>query len=174
VNGPVPAREQFASLATALAQVWCPHSSPALGVSAGPGGSVNCMSGSSRRSSPQSSPPVPKSSPPFSGPVPTSSGPLALDQGYRCGSFRITLIPCGHPESARRHEIADEDIVHAYEHAIGWVRLGDDPPRYLLAGGDRAGNLLELVVIGLPDDPLVIHAMPLRKSTEQELFGDDQ
>lgn len=77
-------------------------------------------------------------------------------------------------ESARRHGIADEDIVHAYAHAIGWVRLGDDPPRYLLAGGDRAGNLLELVVIGVPDDPLVIHAMPLRKSTEQELFGVDQ
>lgn len=77
-------------------------------------------------------------------------------------------------DSARRHGIADEDIVHAYEHAIGWARLGDDPPRYLLAGGDRAGNLLELVVIGVPDDLLVIHAMPLRKSTEQELFGDDQ
>jgi hypothetical protein len=58
--------------------------------------------------------------------------------------FRVDL-----PESARRHGIAGEDIVHAYEHTIGWVRLGDDPPRYLLAGGDRAGNLLELVVIGV-------------------------
>ena len=77
-------------------------------------------------------------------------------------------------DSARRHGIADEDIVHAYAHAMEWVRLGDEPPRYLLAGGDRAGNLLELVVIGVPDDPLVIHAMSLRKSTEQELFGGDQ
>ena len=78
-----------------------------------------------------------------------------------------------HP-SARRHGITDEDIAHAYDHAVVWIQLGDDPARFLLAGGDRAGNLLEVVVIDASGEPLVIHAMPLRTTTEHELFGDDR
>ena len=77
-----------------------------------------------------------------------------------------------HP-SARRHQVPDADISHAYEHAIAWVELGDDPCRYLVAGPDRAGILLELVVLELPDTVLVIHAMALRRSTRHELFGDE-
>ena len=76
-------------------------------------------------------------------------------------------------ESARRHGVADEDIQHAVAHSVIWVELGDEPSRYLLAGPDRAGNLLELVVLVLGGDELVIHAMPLRRSTAQELFGDE-
>lgn len=75
--------------------------------------------------------------------------------------------------SARRHQIPDEDIRHAYEHAVAWAELGDDPPRYLMAGADRAGNLLELVVMELKQEVLVIHAMKLRRSTEQELLRED-
>jgi len=75
--------------------------------------------------------------------------------------------------SARRHQIPDADIEHAYEHAIAWAELGDDPPRYLVAGPDRAGNLLELVVLDVEDDVLLIHAMRLRRSTQSELFGGD-
>jgi hypothetical protein len=73
--------------------------------------------------------------------------------------------------SARRHGVPDEDIEHAYEHSIAWLELGDDPPRYLMAGPDRAANLLELVAIEVGAGQLVIHAMALRRSTEQELFG---
>lgn len=69
--------------------------------------------------------------------------------------------------------MADEDIAHAYEHAIAWLRLDDDPTRYLLAGPDRAGNLVELVALEVTGDALIIHAMALRKSTERELFGDE-
>lgn len=76
--------------------------------------------------------------------------------------------------SARRHSVADEDIEHAVAHAVTWTELGDDPPRYLLAGPDRAGHLLELVVLDLGGDELVIHAMPLRRSTAQELFGGER
>jgi hypothetical protein len=36
--------------------------------------------------------------------------------------------------SARRHQVSDEDIRHAYEHPLAWIELGDDPPRYLMAG----------------------------------------
>ena len=77
-----------------------------------------------------------------------------------------------HP-SAHRHQVPDADISHAYEHAIAWVKLGDDPYRYLVAGPDRAGNLLEVVLLELPDTVLVIHAMALRLSTRHELFGDE-
>jgi hypothetical protein len=76
-------------------------------------------------------------------------------------------------ESARHHGVADEDIEHALVHSVTWTELGDDPPRYLLAGPDRAGNLLELVVLHVGGDEQVIHAMPLRRSTAQGLFGDE-
>ena len=90
-----------------------------------------------------------------------------MQQGtYR--DFRTTLIACGDP----CHRISDEDIEHAYEHATVWVELGDDPIRYLVVGPDRMGNLLELVVLHTAElVELVIHAMPLRRSTERELFG---
>ncbi|MHB1711403.1 MAG: hypothetical protein ACYCV7_08375 [Acidimicrobiales bacterium] len=76
-------------------------------------------------------------------------------------------------ESARRHGVADEGIEHALAHAVTWVELGDDPRRYLLAGPGRTGNLLELVVLDLGGEELVIHAMGLRRSTDQELFGGE-
>jgi len=77
-----------------------------------------------------------------------------------------------HP-SARRHQIPDDDIVHTFEHAIAWVKLDDDPPRYLLGGPSRAVNLLELVILDLEDGELAIHAMVLRASTRLELFRDE-
>lgn len=57
---------------------------------------------------------------------------------------------------------------------MSWLELGDDPPRYLMAGADRAGNLLELVVMESDDAVLVIHAMTLRSSTRRELFGKEE
>ena len=77
-------------------------------------------------------------------------------------------------EPARRHGVAQEDIEHALAHSVAWVELGDDPARYLLAGPDRSGNLLELVVLVLGGDELVIHAMGLRRSTARALFGDER
>ena len=75
--------------------------------------------------------------------------------------------------SARRHGVADDDTVHAVEHAIAWVELDDDPPRFLVVGPDRAGNLLEVVVLHNDDVELAIHAMPLRPSTRRAVFGDE-
>src|SRR5262245_1577426 len=46
----------------------------------------------------------------------------------------------------RRHGVPDDDITHAYVHALAWLELDDAPPRYLLAGPDMACNLLERVV----------------------------
>lgn len=75
--------------------------------------------------------------------------------------------------AARRHDVGDDDIEHAYRRALSWAQLGDDPARYLVVGPDRAGNLLELVVMGAEGDELVIHAMALRRSTSQDLLGGD-
>lgn len=67
-----------------------------------------------------------------------------------------------HP-SARRHGIADDDILHAIEHSMVVDDLGEDPDRWLVIGPDRSANLLETVVlITAEGDELIIHAMPLR------------
>ena len=67
--------------------------------------------------------------------------------------------------SARRHGVDDDDIRHAVDRALLVVDVDpdDDPPRALHIGPDRAGNVLELIVLELDEDRLlVIHAMPLR------------
>lgn len=66
-------------------------------------------------------------------------------------------------DSARRHGVADPDILHAIEHALAFEDAGEDPDRWLILGPDTAGNLLEVVVmITLQGDRLAIHAMPMR------------
>lgn len=74
--------------------------------------------------------------------------------------------------SARRHGVVDEDIVHAFDNIVSWQEVGDDPYRYLAAGPDRAGNLIELVILDARD-ALVIHAMGMRSSTRDQLFGNE-
>lgn len=65
--------------------------------------------------------------------------------------------------SARRHGVADEDMLHAVELAVVVDDLGEDPDRWLVLGPDHAGNLLEVVVlISAEGDHLIIHAMPVR------------
>ncbi|MGI8662352.1 MAG: hypothetical protein ACR2LQ_03965 [Acidimicrobiales bacterium] len=65
--------------------------------------------------------------------------------------------------SARRHGIADEDILHAAEHSMVVDDIGEDPDRWLVIGPDRAANVLEVIVLVTPEgDELIIHAMPLR------------
>lgn len=67
-----------------------------------------------------------------------------------------------HP-SARRHGIANDDILHAVEHATVVDDLGEDPDRWLIIGPDHAAKLLEVIVlITAEGDELIIHAMPLR------------
>jgi hypothetical protein len=64
--------------------------------------------------------------------------------------------------SAVRHGIPGEDIRHATGNAVAVEEVGDDPVRWLVLGPDRAGNLLELVVMDRPAGPAVIPAMPMR------------
>lgn len=73
--------------------------------------------------------------------------------------------------SSRRHGIDDEDIQHGVEHALVIEEIGDDPLRFLVLGPDRAGNLLELVILDRPQGPAVIHAMRMREKYRRYLPG---
>ncbi len=64
-------------------------------------------------------------------------------------------------DSARRHGIDDAAIEHALRNP---VRVVSHDNKSLYIGADPSGKLLEIVVLDDdPDEePLVIHAMPLR------------
>lgn len=65
-------------------------------------------------------------------------------------------------EPARRHGVADEDIRHAARNAIR--RLDDGEGLTMLIGPARDGSLLEVGVLDINgDDPVIVHAMPLRE-----------
>jgi hypothetical protein len=65
-------------------------------------------------------------------------------------------------DSARKHGISDDDIIHAVRHQIRAIRPSVD--RMFLIGADRNGQLLEIVMLDATDEdpPCVIHAMKLR------------
>lgn len=48
---------------------------------------------------------------------------------------------------------------------------GREPARGICIGPDRAGNLLEVLYLKLPEYDLIIHAMPLRPSFGALLRG---
>ncbi|HVX19914.1 MAG TPA: hypothetical protein VHB02_01050 [Acidimicrobiales bacterium] len=65
--------------------------------------------------------------------------------------------------SARKHGVADADMLHAVDHALAIEDAGEEPDRWLVIGPDRAGNLLEVVVMMTAEgQQLAIHAMPMR------------
>jgi hypothetical protein len=43
-------------------------------------------------------------------------------------------------DSARKHGVADHDIVHVIDNALAIEDAGEDPDRWLLIGPDTAGN----------------------------------
>ena len=68
--------------------------------------------------------------------------------------------------SARKHGVADEDILHA----LAIEDIGEDPDRWLVLGPDRAVNMVEVVVLITSDgNQLAIHAMPMRPIYERLL-----
>lgn len=75
--------------------------------------------------------------------------------------------------SASRHDVAEEDVVHALAHALVEFDLDDDSPtRRLVLGPDGAGNLLEIVVLRFDDDrEMVIHAMRMRPKYQVLIEG---
>lgn len=66
-------------------------------------------------------------------------------------------------ESAQKHGVDNEDIVHAWENAIRYVEYeyqGED--RLLVIGADRHGRMLELVAVPADEPTRIIHADRLR------------
>jgi hypothetical protein len=64
-------------------------------------------------------------------------------------------------EAARRHEVADEDMLHAIRNAVRYV---EDDEITVCLGPARDGSPLEVGVLGFDgEDPVVVHAMPLRR-----------
>jgi hypothetical protein len=64
-------------------------------------------------------------------------------------------------QTARKHGIDEEDMLHAVRHAIAQWRLDDDFT--MRVGPARDGELLEIGVLGIDtDDPVIVHAMRAR------------
>ena len=61
--------------------------------------------------------------------------------------------------SARRHRIADDDILHACRNAVRVVTTDEVT---MLIGADRSGRLLEVGTIVQAERITIIHAMPAR------------
>lgn len=69
-------------------------------------------------------------------------------------------------ESARKHGVADADMLAAVSDMRLAIALDDDSPqRQLVLGFDTSTRLLEVVVLVFDDgrEPIVIHAMPARR-----------
>ena len=75
-------------------------------------------------------------------------------------------------ESALRHGIAEDDLLHPVRNAVAIDELDDDLRLYI--GPARSAALLEVITLrrGADDEELVIHAMPLRAKYRRLLSGD--
>lgn len=62
-------------------------------------------------------------------------------------------------QSARRHEIADDDMLHAFRNPIRIFELDE---LVMLVGADASGRLLEVGVVRSDGIELILHAMPAR------------
>ena len=77
-------------------------------------------------------------------------------------------------KAAYRHGLDEDDIAHAWNHALGFYDYDPDhdPPKGLCIGPDTAANPLELLYLQLADDDLIIHAMALRPVFLAYLTGE--
>lgn len=69
--------------------------------------------------------------------------------------------------SARRHGVVYADILAAITVPLRTVRQDQD--RVLIIGADAVGAKLEVVVLDPDDEPVAIHAMPLRSKFSRYL-----
>ena len=73
-------------------------------------------------------------------------------------------------DSAFRHGIGREDIMHALKTKIDDVAIEGLPEKYAVIGFDRAGNPLEIVYNPIDDNTInVFHAMKARKSLVKKI-----
>ena len=68
-------------------------------------------------------------------------------------------------ESAFRHDISKEDIIHALKTKVYDAALLDFPEKHAVIGFDRTGNPLEIMYNEIDDETInVFHAMKVRKT----------
>ena len=63
-------------------------------------------------------------------------------------------------DSARKHGVSDETILHAFNNPILVEDL--DERMTMFVGPDQAGNLYEVGVVSTDEGPVVVHAMRAR------------
>lgn len=61
--------------------------------------------------------------------------------------------------SARKHQITDDDMLHAYRYPI---RVFDLDDLTMLVGADTAGRMIEIGVAQSEGIDFIVHAMPAR------------
>jgi hypothetical protein len=65
-------------------------------------------------------------------------------------------------DSARRHGVADHDILHAFRNPM-WVEPVEDDDLLMYIGPSESAEILEVGVVEARDGgPLIVHAMPVR------------
>lgn len=79
---------------------------------------------------------------------------------YIKGHGWVRILP-----SARKHGVADVDILHVLVHAVRrLMAMYESPGVTLRLGADSAGRLMEVITVRATDDVgRVIHAMPMRR-----------
>ena len=65
-------------------------------------------------------------------------------------------------DSARKHGVSDETILHAFNNPILVEDL--DERMTMFIGPDHAGNSYEIGVVGTVEGPIVVHAMKARRN----------
>lgn len=71
-------------------------------------------------------------------------------------------------QPARKHDVGDVDIWHAIRHAMRRIPMAEDLT--MLIGPATDGALLEVGILDFDgDDPVAIHAMPLRRKFDRFL-----
>ena len=64
-------------------------------------------------------------------------------------------------DSARKHGIADEDILHAFNHPVSYEDLDDG--FVMIIGPTRSAQIVELGVLDTDHGPVVVRAMTARR-----------
>lgn len=88
---------------------------------------------------------------------------------YIKGHGWVRILP-----SARKHGVADVDILHVLVYAVRRLMAMDERPGVTLhLGADSAGRLTEVISVRNADEVTrVIHAMPMRRKYKSYL-GED-
>jgi hypothetical protein len=72
-------------------------------------------------------------------------------------------------DSARRYEIPDEDILHAWRNQVGAMYYGEGFT--MAVGPTQSADVLEIGTVDADDGLVIVHAMQVRASTLERVLG---